>query len=256
LPAVTVCENGDAEIEKLCEPVGFTTKLTIVVCERLGLVLLAVTVIVYVPAGVDVDVAKVMVEGPLPVTEVGLKVAPAPDGKPDAAKLTVPAKPFCAVMVTTLVPLVPCVTVTVAGDAETLKFGWDVAFTVRVTAVVSVVLPEVPLTVMLYVPAATDAATVSVMVEVPAPVIELGLKFMVTPVGCPVALKEMAELNPPATELVMAELPELPCATVTEDGEADKLKLGFDELPPSALIRPVRFGLPQPVAKSYPFVAE
>ena len=29
-----------------------------------------------------------------------------------------------------LVVLVPCVTVTLAGEAETLKFGWDAAFTV------------------------------------------------------------------------------------------------------------------------------
>src|SRR2546429_7817877 len=83
-------------------------------------------------------------------------------------------------MVIPLVALVPCVTVTLDGEAETLKFGWDVAFTVSVTAVVLVVLPEVPLTVMLYVPAATDAATVNVIVEVPAPVIEGGLKPTIT----------------------------------------------------------------------------
>ena len=47
-------------------------------------------------------------------------------------------------MVIPLVALVPCVTVTLDGEAETLKFGWDVAFTVSVTAVVLVVLPEVP----------------------------------------------------------------------------------------------------------------
>lgn len=94
MPAATVCEDGEAEIEKFCEPAELTTKVIVVVRVRLGLVLLAVTVIVYVPAGVEVDVAKVMVEVPEPVTEVGLKVAPAPDGTPDAAKLTVPAKPF------------------------------------------------------------------------------------------------------------------------------------------------------------------
>ena len=33
-------------------------------------------------------------------------------------------------MVIPLVALVPCVTVTLDGEAETLKFGWDVAFTV------------------------------------------------------------------------------------------------------------------------------
>lgn len=153
MPAVTVCEDGEVEMEKPCEPVEFTTKVTVVVYERLGLVLLAVMLIVYVPVGVDVDVA-------------------------------------------------------------------------------------------------------TVMVEVPAPVIEVGLNPTVTPVGCPVALKEMAELNPPTTELVMLDVPELPSVTVTEDGEADKLKLGFAELPASAFIKPAPFGLPQPVAKSYPFVAE
>ena len=88
------------------------------------------------------------------------------------------------------------------------------------------------------------------MVEVPAPVIEVGLKPTVTPVGWPVADKEMAESNPPVTVLVIVEVPELPCATETEAGEAERLKPGVDELPASALIRPAPFGLPQPVAKS------
>jgi len=93
-------------------------------------------------------------------------------------------------------------------------------------------------------------ATVMVMVEVPAPVIEVGLKPTVTPVGWPVADNEMAESKPPVTVLVMVEVPELPCATETEAGEADRLKPGVDELPASAVIRPDPFGLPQPVAKS------
>ena len=69
------------------------------------------------------------------------------------------------------------------------------------------------------------------MVEVPAPVIEVGLKPTVTPVGWPVADKEMAESKPPVTVLVMVEVPELPCATETEAGEAERLKPGVDELP-------------------------
>ena len=62
---------------------------------------------------------------------------------------------------------------------------------------------------MVYVPAAVDEATVIVMVEVPAPVIEVGLKLTVTPVGWPLADKEMAESKPPVTVLVMVEVPEL-----------------------------------------------
>jgi hypothetical protein len=46
-----------------------------------------------------------------------------------------------------------------------------------------------------------------VIVEVPAPVIEVGLKVTVTPVGWPLADKEIAESNPSVTVLVMVEVP-------------------------------------------------
>jgi hypothetical protein len=41
---VTVREEGDAEMEKLGEPVELTTRVTVVECARLGLVLVPVTV--------------------------------------------------------------------------------------------------------------------------------------------------------------------------------------------------------------------
>ena len=68
--------------------------------------------------------------------------------------------------------------------------------------------------------------TIIVMDEVPAPVIEVGLKLTVTPVGWPDACKPITPLNPPVTALVIVELPCLPCCTETEVGEADRLKLG------------------------------
>ncbi len=74
-------------------------------------------------------------EFPEPVTEVGLKLALALDGRPDVPKVTVPLKLFCGVTVIVLVPLDPWVTVTLLGDAERLKFGWAAAFTVRLTVV-------------------------------------------------------------------------------------------------------------------------
>ena len=95
-----------------------------------------------------------------------------------------------------------------------------------------------------------EDATVIVMVELPVPVIDVGLKPTVTPAGCPLADNETAELNPPLTVLVMVEVPEFPCTTETEAGEAERLKPGVDEVPASALIRPVPLGLPHPVAKS------
>lgn len=99
-----------------------------------------------------------------------------------------------------------------------------VPVTVRATVVVSVVLPDVPFTVMGYVPATVVEATAIVMVEVPVPVIEVGLNVTVTPVGWPVADKATGELKPPVVVLVMVEVPELPCATETAVGFAERVK--------------------------------
>ena len=193
----------------------------------------------------------VMVDVPEPgaAMELGLKVAVWALPCPEADKLIAELKPPEMPVVILDVPELLRATLIDVGDALMVKLG-VVPVTVRETVVVSTVLPVVPVTLMLYVPATVDEATVSVMVEVPAPVIEVGLKPTVTPVGWPVADKEMAESKPPVTVLVIVEVPALPCATETEAGEAERLKPGVDELPASALIRPAPFGLPQPVAKS------
>jgi len=70
----------------------------------------------------------------VPVVLVGLNVAVTPLGMPDAARPTLPVKPLSAATVMVLVPLAPCVTVRLLGNAERLKFG--AAFTVRLTVVV------------------------------------------------------------------------------------------------------------------------
>jgi len=46
------------------------------------------------------------------------KLAVTPVGKPDAARVTLPLKPLDGLMVIVLVPLVPCTTLRVLGDAE------------------------------------------------------------------------------------------------------------------------------------------
>jgi hypothetical protein len=99
------------------------------------------------------------------------------------------------------------------------------------------------------VPVFVVEATVIVISEVPVPVIEVGLKVTVTPVGWPVADKVTAELKPPVVVLVIVELPDLPCFTETEVGLAERLKPAV-AVPARALIRALPFGLPQPVDKS------
>jgi hypothetical protein len=86
--------------------------------------------------------------------------------------------------------------------------------------------------------------------EVPAPTIEVGLKLTVAPAGWPVADREIVELKPLVTVVVIVEVPEFPFVTDTEVGDTETLKPGADELPARAAIRAVPFGLPQPVAKS------
>ena len=224
-------------------------RVTVVVCVTPPP--LPVTVIVRVPVRVNRFTLTIIVDVPAPgaAMELGLKDTVTPLPPPEADKLIAELKPPEIVVMTVELPELPLATLIDVGDALMVKLGF-VPVTVSITVVVSTVLPEVPLTVMLYVPVAVVEATVTIIVEVPAPVIEVGLKPTVTPVGWPLADREMAELKPPVTVLVMVELPELPCATVSEAGEAERLKPGVEEPPASALIRPAPLGLPQPVARS------
>jgi len=181
--------------------------------------------------------------------ELGVNVTVWAFPAPESDKVIAELKPPEIVVVIVAVPVPPLETVTDVGDALMAKLGVALV-TFRVTVVVSVVLPEVPITAMLYVPVTVVGATVMVMVEVPAPVIAVGVKPMVTPVGWPLVDNEMEELKPPVTVLVIVEVPDLPCTTETEAGEAESLKPGAGEPPASELIRAAPFGLPKPVAKS------
>jgi len=89
-----------------------------------------VPVIVTVAVPVVAVLLAVSVKVLVVVVLVGLKLAVTPLGRPEADKLTEPVKPLLGVTVMVLVPLVPCLTVKLAGDAESEKFGAAAAFTV------------------------------------------------------------------------------------------------------------------------------
>lgn len=115
-PCVMVRLLGDAESVKFGG--GFTVTESVVELDRLPDVPVMVTAavpIVAVLVAVSVSVLVVVVL-------VGLKDAVAPAGKPDADKLTVPLKPLSALMVMVLLPLLPCTTVKLLGEAESVKF--------------------------------------------------------------------------------------------------------------------------------------
>jgi hypothetical protein len=61
---------------------------------------------------------------------------------------------------------------------------------------------------------------------VPGAAMGFGLKLTVTPLACPDADNEIAALNPFKAVVLMVDVPALPRATVTEEGEALMLKSG------------------------------
>src|SRR5215467_8037412 len=163
-----------------------------------------------------------MVDDPEPLTEVGLKPALAPEGRPLTLKPKAPVNPPDPVTVTEYEVPPPAVTVCDAGVAEMEKSPTTVAFTVSEMVVVCVREPEVPVMVTVAVPVVAVGLAVKVteLVEVVGLVPKLG----VTPAGKPEADRVTLPVNPPESVTVIV-LPELePCATETLEGEAESEK--------------------------------
>src|SRR5436305_13784826 len=101
------------------------------------------------------------------VVDVGLKFAVTPVGTPLALNATEPVNPPLGVTVMVLVPLAPWFTVTLAGIAESVKFGVAVEPTVSVTVVAWLSEPLVPVTATVVVPSVAQLAAAGVAVLVP-----------------------------------------------------------------------------------------
>jgi hypothetical protein len=112
------------------------------------------------------------------------------------------------------------VRLTLLGEAERVKFG--AAFTLRLTVVVLVELPELPVMVTVAVPvvAVLFAESVSVLVVEAL----LGVKEAVTPPGRPDADRLTFPEKPPIGVTVMVLMPLVPCTRVTLLGEAERPK--------------------------------
>ena len=152
----------------------------------------------------------------------GLNEAVTPAGDPAADKLTLPLKPLRSVTETMLVPLAPCVMVTLLGDADREKSGE--ALTVKLTVVEWVRLPLVPVMVTVAVPVA--AVLLAVNVSRLVFVVLAGVNVAVTPDGNPDADKFTLPLNPFKSVSVIVLLLLEPCVTVTAVGEAESEKSG------------------------------
>jgi hypothetical protein len=210
-PLATVSAVGDAASLKLCATA--IVRLIVVVWVRPPDVPVMVTVAVpplAVAAAVNVNVL-------VDVPGFGLKLAVTPLGRPEAENVTLPLNPFAGVIVTVLVPLVPWTRLRLPGEAEMLKLG--AAVTVRLTVVVCVMLPDVPVRVTVAVP--TDAVALAVSVKVLVLVAGFGLKLAVTPVGKPDAARVTLPLKPLDGLMVTVLVALVPCTTLKVLGDAD-----------------------------------
>ena len=159
----------------------------------------------------------------VPVVLVGLNVAVTPLGTPEADKATLPAKAFSFPTEMVLEPLAPCVTVRLLGADERLKSGAGAgAFTVRLSDVVWLKVPEVPLIVTVEVPG--DAALLAASVNVLAPVVLVGLNVAVTPLGMPVAESATLPVKPLRGLTEMVLVPLAPCVTGRLLDDDERLK--------------------------------
>jgi hypothetical protein len=202
-----------------------------------------VTVTVAVPAVAELAATSVRVLAAAVLA--GLNDAVTPLGRPDAARLTLPLKPFCGPTVRVLTPLFPCATLRPLGDAVRLKFG---AAIVRPIVAVLLRVPEVPVTVTVEVPTVAEPAATSVRVLVPA--VLAGLNDAVTPFGRPDAARVTLPLKPFSIPTVRVLTPLLPGEMESVSGDAESVNAGAADASLRSSMRGCPAGVPHPVARS------
>jgi hypothetical protein len=140
----------------------------------------------------------------------GENVAVTPLGRPVAARLTLPANPFCGIISTVAAPEPPGVRSTSPGAVAMEKLG---VLMVRLNVVELVVDPDTPVRVTTTGPgiALATAARVSVLELV----VGLGEKEAVTPLGRPDADRVTLLENPYCGETVTVPVVELPGLRLT-----------------------------------------
>ncbi len=203
---------------------GVTVRAIVVVGARLPDVPVMVTVAVPALAVAPAVSVSTLVE----VVGFVANDAVTPVGRPVAAKVTLPVKPFVGFTVMVLVPPGRVgVIVTLAGEADSVKLGGPV--TVRTIVVVAVELPDVPVMVTVAAPVVAVADAVSVSIEVVVPfaggVTGFGENAAVTPLGRPLALSVVAELKLFRLVIVIVLVPLAPCTMLKDAGLADNVKL-------------------------------
>jgi hypothetical protein len=188
----------------------------------IGLAALVAAVVFIVSTTVGVAVL-------LTVTELGARLHVAGSlaavGVIAQVRFTVPAKPFCDVIVTVAVlPVVAPGSIVIEPVAPVLPVNVGAEVTLSDTVVDPLSAPEVPFTVTVVVP--VEAVLLAVSVRTLEPVAGFVAKAAVTPSGRPAAAKVTPPVNPPTPVTEMVLVPLAPWATDTEDGEDESVKPG------------------------------
>jgi hypothetical protein len=193
LPRAIIKGLGDAI--RLKVPNAFTVSCSVVVAVRPSCV--PVIVIVNVPS--VAAVLSVRVNRLLVTAGFGLNEAVTPLGKPETERFT---RPGCGLMMICVEPELPCTMLSEFGEGIRVRPG----FTLRLIVVVCVRLPDVPVIVIVLVPTAAVAPTVSVI----ALVVVAGFvpNAAVTPFGNPEADKVTLPVNPFSGVIVIVLFPE------------------------------------------------
>lgn len=111
-----------------------------------------------------------------------------------------------------------------AGESAIVKSGCAAEFTISVTVVVCVSVPEVPVMVTVAVPVV--AVLLADKVRTLDEVVGLVPNVAVTPAGKPDADKLTLPVNPPEGVTVIVLFPLFPWTTVTLEGDAESEKFG------------------------------
>jgi len=122
----TLAHFGALSVESktaVCGPTVPTVSVMVVLCVSEPEV--PVTVTVLAPEAAEAEAVKVKVEVALPfaggVTGLGENAAVTPLGSPEALSVVAELNPFWLVTVMVLVAVDPCCTLTLLGDADTVK---------------------------------------------------------------------------------------------------------------------------------------
>ena len=129
-----------------------------------------------------------------------------------------------------------------AFGGRRVAFGGHYIEMSKVTVAVWLLPPPMPVTVMVLFPVGAPARTVITIVDVPDPgaAIEAGLKLTNTLCGNPTADNAMAESKPLPALVVIVELLEPPQVTLTELGDAPRVKSPTPPPPPPPVVFTVK----------------